>query len=52
MELNGYPVDAESGFAFQNETRTNPYSFFIYRVSAEELEGLGFSSREEVSLQH
>lgn len=52
MELNSYRTDAESGFAFQNETRADACSFFIYRVSAEELEGLGFSTGEEISPQH
>jgi hypothetical protein len=52
MELNGYSVDAESGFTFQNETPANSCSFFIYRVYAEELEGLGFSLGEKVSPHH
>jgi hypothetical protein len=52
MELNSYRADAESGFAFQNETRAEACSFFIYRVSAEELEGLGLSPGEEVGPQH
>jgi len=52
MELDSYRTDTESGFAFQNETRAEACSFFIYRVSAGELEGLGLSSGEEVSPQH
>lgn len=52
MELNGRFADAKSGIAFQNETRTNLCSFFLYRVCAEELEGLGLSLCKEVSSQH
>ncbi len=31
MELIGYAADAETGLAFQNETRTVFVSFFSYR---------------------
>ena len=52
MELNSYSADTETGFAFQNETHADPCPCFIYRVSAEELEGLGLSAGVEVSQQH